>query len=113
MTSSVFNQHKLNLKLKVEVGGLDLVKRFVEEGIGISIVSSICLAETDKLVVRDMSQYFPSRDYGLLLRKGRYLSPQVKNFINIVKRQQVVHQSFDAMIDNLNKARLPMETAAV
>ena len=114
MTSSVFNQHKLNLKLKVEAGGLNLVKRFVEEGMGISIVSSICLEDTDKLVVRDLSHFFPSRDYGILLRKGRFLSPQVKNFINIVKRQQVVHQSFGAIIDNLNKARTASrETAAV
>lgn len=88
MTEHVFKQNKLALKLKVEVGGLDLVKRFVESGIGLSIVSSICLESTDNIVVREFSDYFPSRDYGILLRKGRFLSPQVKSFISILRSHE-------------------------
>lgn len=88
MTEYIFKQNKLALKLKVEVGGLDLVKRFVESGIGLSIVSSICLESTDNLVVKEFSDYFPSRDYGILLRKGRFLSPQVKSFIAILRSHE-------------------------
>ena len=90
MTESVFKQHKLTYNVKVEVSALDLVKRFVESGIGISIVTRLCIEDTDRLAVKDLSRYFPSREYGLLQRKGRFISPQVKSFIHLLKSHEVV-----------------------
>jgi DNA-binding transcriptional LysR family regulator len=90
MTDHIFKQHQLNYTVKVEVSSLNLVKRFVEAGIGISIVTKLCIEENEALVVKDLSTYFPSREYGLLLRKGRFISPQVKSFIHILKSNEIV-----------------------
>jgi hypothetical protein len=31
-----------------------------------------------------MSRYFPSRSYGVVLRRGAYLSPQVERFVDLM-----------------------------
>jgi DNA-binding transcriptional LysR family regulator len=57
----------------LEAGGWEVIKKYVELGMGISIVTDICLTGTEKLVRIPLNQYFPQRGYGLVLRKGRFL----------------------------------------
>jgi hypothetical protein len=33
-----------------------------------------------------LTKYFPQRSYGLVLRKGRFLSPQARRFMEIMER---------------------------
>ncbi|NBD95070.1 MAG: LysR family transcriptional regulator [Gammaproteobacteria bacterium] len=82
----VFQKHGLPFRVNLEVGGWEVIKRYVALGMGISIVTSICLTETDRqqLAVRDMSRYFPRRSYGVVLRRGAYLSPQAERFIDLM-----------------------------
>ena len=56
-------------------------------GLGISIVTGICLTDTDheRLAVRNLRAYFPPRSYGVVIRKGKYLSPQARAFVDLVK----------------------------
>jgi DNA-binding transcriptional LysR family regulator len=56
-------------------------------GMGISIVSSICLsdADRDRLAVRSLSEWFPPRSYGVIVRKGKYLSPQARAFVELIR----------------------------
>jgi DNA-binding transcriptional LysR family regulator len=51
---------------------------------GISIVTDICLTGHEKLVRIPLNQYFPQRSYGLVLRKGKFLSPQARRFVEIL-----------------------------
>jgi len=51
---------------------------------GISIVTDICLTGQEKLVRIPLNQYFPQRGYGLVLRKGRFLTPQAQRFVDIL-----------------------------
>jgi len=53
---------------------------------GISIVTSICITEADRdqLITRDVSQWFPKRTYGVVMRKGAYLTPQARRFIELM-----------------------------
>jgi len=81
----VFQQHNLSLSVTLEAGGWEVIKKYVELGLGISIVTDICLTDTDKLVSIPLNQYFPQRGYGLVLRRGRYLSPQAWRFIEILE----------------------------
>jgi DNA-binding transcriptional LysR family regulator len=110
----VFKRHNLQYDVRVEVGGLDLVKRFVESGIGISIVSSVCIEEGDNVLTRDLSHYFPYREYGILSRKGRVLSPQVKNFIQMLKSDDLIkgHQNGISLSDALVARRCVLECEA-
>ena len=86
LIDKVFQQHKLPLLVTMEVGGWEIIKRYVAAGMGISIVTSICLTERDRqqLIVRDVSKWFASRSYGLVTRRGAYLSPQARRFIDMM-----------------------------
>jgi len=80
----VFQQHNLNFTVTLEAGGWEIIKKYVELGMGISIVTDICLTGQEKLVRIPLKQYFPQRGYGLVLRKGRFLSPQALRFVEIL-----------------------------
>jgi DNA-binding transcriptional LysR family regulator len=79
---SVFAEHQLEYDVKLEVGGYDVIKRYVELGMGNSIVMSHCLAASDRLHVVSLRRYFPPRTYGVVLRKGKQLSPAANEFVN-------------------------------
>ncbi len=80
----VFQQHNLTFTVTMEAGGWEVIKKYVELGMGISIVTDICLTGLEKLVRIPLNQYFPQRGYGLVLRKGRFLSPQALRFVEIL-----------------------------
>lgn len=82
----VFQQHKVPYRVALEVGGWEVIKKYVGLGMGISIVTSICLTDTDRdvLATRDMSRFFPKRSYGVVVRRGAYLSPQARRFIDLM-----------------------------
>lgn len=77
----VFAEHALQHEVKLEVGGYDVIVTYVEMGLGISIVMSHCLTGREKLHTAPLGRYFPRRSYGLVLRKGRLLSPAASLFV--------------------------------
>jgi len=81
---AVFAEHSLSYDVKLEVGGYDVIKKYVQMGLGISIVMSHCLTEADNLHTAPVSRYFSKRTYGVVLRKGRKLSPPAKRFVEIL-----------------------------
>ncbi|OIR19549.1 HTH-type transcriptional regulator CysB [mine drainage metagenome] len=84
MVKYVFQQHNLTFTVTLEAGGWEVIKKYVELGMGISIVTDICLTGSEKLARIPLKQYFPQRGYGLVLRKGRFLSPQARRFVEIL-----------------------------
>jgi DNA-binding transcriptional LysR family regulator len=85
MVDRVFQQHEVSFNVTLEVGGWEVIKRYVELDFGISIVTGICLREDDKLVAKNMSAYFPKRSYGVVMRRGKYLSPQARAFLDVAQ----------------------------
>jgi DNA-binding transcriptional LysR family regulator len=81
----VFAQHGLEYDIKLEVGGYDIIKEYVQLGLGASIVMSHCLTPADKLHQVPLKRWFPNRTYGVVLLKGRPLSPVASRFVEIVK----------------------------
>jgi len=80
----VFQQHNLDYTMKMEAGGWEVIKRYVEMGLGISIVTSICLTGGEKLARISLRNYFPGRSYGLILRRGKVNSPAARKFIELM-----------------------------
>ena len=80
----VFRQHNLEYNIKMEAGGWEVIKRYVELGLGISIVTSICLNGREKLERIPLQRYFPERSYGLILRRGKFISPAARKFIELL-----------------------------
>ena len=83
----VFQQRRVPYRVAIEVGGWEVIKQYVAMGLGISIVTGICITEHDRsrLAVRNMRRYFPQRSYGVVVRKGKYLSAQARAFIDRIK----------------------------
>lgn len=80
----VFQQYDIPYNVVLEVGGWEVIKRYVENGAGISIVTSICLGENENLAIKPMDEYFPTRSYGVVVRRGKFLSPQAEQFLQMM-----------------------------
>jgi DNA-binding transcriptional LysR family regulator len=87
MVDLVFQQNRVPYTVALEVGGWEVIKQYVAMGLGISIVTAICLTEADRarLSARSLAKYFPSRSYGVVVRKGKYLSPQARAFSELIQ----------------------------
>ena len=83
----VFKQNNVDYTVALEAGGWEVLKKYVEHGLGISIVTDICLSGDEKLERIPLTNYFPQRTYGLFLRKGKILSPAAREFIHCVDDQ--------------------------
>jgi len=80
-----FQQQGLTYSVTLEAGGWEVIKKYVELGLGISIVTDICLTGQEKVARMPLTKYFPRRSYGIVLRKGRHISPQAQRFIDILR----------------------------
>ena len=81
----VFQQHEIEYRVNIEAGGWEVIKRYVARGLGVSIVSSICMTEEDRLAAIPLDTYFPSRTYGVVLRRGKFLSPAARRFLEMIE----------------------------
>lgn len=98
MVKLVFQQHNAPYKISLEAGGWEVIKKYVELGMGISIVTDICLNDEDKLSKVSLSKYFPKRSYGIVMRRGKFISPQARRFLEIIS-PELVHK-----IEAMNQA---------
>lgn len=80
-----FRQQNLSFNVSLEAGGWEIIKKYVELDMGVSIVTDVCLTGNENLATKPLDAYFPKRSYGLVLRKGKFLSPQARRFIEIMK----------------------------
>src|SRR3546814_3123245 len=76
----VFQQNRVPYTVALEVGGWEVIKQYVAMGLGISIVTALCLtaADRERLAARSLARWFPRRSYGVVMRTGKYLSPQAR-----------------------------------
>lgn len=93
----VFQQNRVPYTVALEVGGWEVIKQYVAMGLGISIVTAICLTDADRsrLAARSLGKYFPSRSYGVVVRKGKYLSQQARDFVGLIQPQMLAPRDYD------------------
>ena len=93
----VFQQNQVPYKVAIEVGGWDVIKEYVALGLGVSIVTGICITEADRarLAVRNMSRWFPQRSYGVVMRKGKFLSAEARAFIDLIRPGLLTWRDYD------------------
>ena len=66
-------------------------------GQGISIVTAFCLTDADRqrLVARSLAKFFPSRSYGVVKRRGKFLSSQARAFVELIQPQLLAPRGYD------------------
>ena len=84
MINRVFLQHGVEYSVALEVSNPEVIKKYVETGMGIAIIASICLSGKEKLHCIQLQDNFPKMNYGLILRRGKILSPAGKQFIEMI-----------------------------
>lgn len=84
VVDSAFKKKGLPYQVAMEVGGWDAIKKYVELGLGISIISSVGISGSEKLEVLPAGEFFPKRMYGVVLRKESILSPQAQRFVKLL-----------------------------
>lgn len=90
----VFQQRQVPYQVAIEVGGWEVIKEYVASGLGISIVTGICIGQADRarLAVRNVKRWFPQRSYGVVLRKGKSLSAEARAFIELARPGLRIHR---------------------
>lgn len=92
----VFQKSKVPYNVAIEVGGWEVIKQYVAMGLGISIVTGMCIsdADRDRLAVRNLRSFFPQRSYGVVVRKGKVLCAEARAFIDLIRPGLFVRQDW-------------------
>jgi LysR family transcriptional regulator, low CO2-responsive transcriptional regulator len=80
---SLFSEHNISIKVRLELGSNEAIKQAVAGGLGISVLSRHCLAlegETGQLVVLKVAGFPIQRHWNLVYPKGKQLSIIAKTF---------------------------------
>lgn len=82
-----FAENNLKLNVLLVLNNFESVKKYVELGIGVSILDDYTLSDNDKdkLDIYSLERFFEPRKYGLILRNHKYFSPPVKAFLHSIK----------------------------
>lgn len=82
-----FESRGFGLNVVLVLNDFNSVKHYVALGLGISILDDFTLEEKDyeELDIFSLNSLFKPREYGLLFRKQKYLSPAVKAFLRVLK----------------------------
>jgi DNA-binding transcriptional LysR family regulator len=78
----------LPCRVALEAGGWEIVKRYVGLGLGIAILPAFCVEARDgtRLGRRSAAHLFGEDSYGLVVKRGRPLSPAAQELMNEVAR---------------------------
>ena len=83
MAMRAFN---LESNVTIQAGGWGTVKRYVEAGLGIAVIPSICITAKDSLSIIPLSQHFKRASYGMYRRTDKRLSPIAERFVELLER---------------------------
>ncbi|MBW2030531.1 MAG: LysR family transcriptional regulator [Deltaproteobacteria bacterium] len=82
-----FSKEGCLLRVVMVLNNFEDVKKYVALGVGVAILDEYTLTKEDRerFDIFSLDPYFPEREYGILLRKKKYFSPAVKEFIHDIK----------------------------
>jgi DNA-binding transcriptional LysR family regulator len=84
LIEGAFARAGLELRISVEAGGWEIVKRYVALGLGISVIPAFCLQPSDRprLAFRPVPKLFGEEVYGIVTKRGRAPSPAASALIS-------------------------------
>jgi len=87
MIEREFSESGLKLNVVLVINNFEMVKKYVELGMGVTILPDYMLTKEDeeRLDIFTVDRFFSTRKYGLIMRKRKYLSLPAKAFISSIK----------------------------
>jgi len=78
-----FIRNNLSYEIAMEMDVAENIKKYVEMGIGLSVLSSLAITREDKnrLFLFVTNHLFGKTEYGIYLRKDKYITTAMKQFI--------------------------------
>ena len=77
----------LEPNIAIQADGWSTIKRYVEAGLGIAVIPTICLTDKDRVSTIPLTRYFESRTFGLFTRIDKPLTPAAKQFVELIERR--------------------------
>ena len=76
----------LSYNITIEMDIMEMAKRYVEIGMGISVTHEYVIQPEDgvRLGIRRLSGLFPTIDMGMITLKGKFFSRSVRNFMDML-----------------------------
>ncbi len=92
LVDDYFKKKDIPYKVSLELTGRDAVKKYVEKGLGIAIMSDYYLVPEDKekMEIIDVSNIFGETARGILNRKGKILSFIHRELIDYLMKPQIL-----------------------
>lgn len=83
-----FAQEGLKVKTVLVFNNFEIVKKYVELGMGVAILDDFTITPEDegKLAVFDLSAFFDKRKYQIILRQKKYLNPAAREFLGRIRK---------------------------
>lgn len=82
LIEGLFAERGLPLKVSLEAGGWETIKRYAGLGLGIGVVPDFCLEQADRrLAARSARHLFGQDRYGIVTKRGRDLAPAARALI--------------------------------
>ncbi|MGE5278016.1 MAG: LysR family transcriptional regulator [Acidobacteriota bacterium] len=83
LIEGLFAEKGLPLKVSLEAGGWETIKRYAGLGLGIGVVPDFCLDPADRrLAARSARHLFGQDKYGIVTKRGRELSPAARALVS-------------------------------
>lgn len=85
--------YNLQTKIEFEMANYEILKKFVKAGIGIAIMSNICLEgeEEKDLQARMLIDYFPEIKYGIWFKKGHKFCGIIECFVRMLTTEKLLN----------------------
>jgi DNA-binding transcriptional LysR family regulator len=82
---SVFADHGLAVDVTIETSGAEVIKEYVKAGLGISIISGLPFERDEDPAIHriPVTEHFGRLEYGIAIRRGKYLSPVIREFLRL------------------------------
>ena len=74
----------ITVDVAVEVGGWGMLKRYVEAGVGISVVPSLVVNDADRLAVVALDADFAAHSFGVFTVRDRMPTPAARRFLEVL-----------------------------
>lgn len=84
---AMFNRHKLKYFVGIETGGWEIVKKYVQLDLGISIINDASITNHESLNIISIKGMIPAKDYGIISRQTKLFSPQCQAFMALFKQE--------------------------